>query len=183
LAFNRITDLNDLIGMSHLRVLDLEENQITNLDECEILQCCSSLKALTLSGNPGSQIPDYVERVHALLPQLKYLDESRIRPKREEPKVTIAPLDLPFEKIEKGEKCGVKPCSSEEFSRDAAVSEFVLDVAEERPPTSRGVFQPSREDVMGSWVKPKQRLVTRAIVTPKLTRPSSSCLLTRVGKQ
>jgi hypothetical protein len=185
LAFNRITDLNDLIGMANLRVLDLEDNQITNLDECAILQCCSSLKALALAGNPGSQIPDYREHVHALLPQLIYLDEKRIKPKQEEPKVRIAPLDLPFEaleKIEKGEKCGVKPRSSEEFSRDVAVSEFVLDVADERPPTSRGIFEPSRDDVMGSWAKPKQRLVTRAIVTPKLTRPGSSCLLTRVGK-
>jgi hypothetical protein len=113
------------------------------------------------------------------------LDEKRIKPKREEPKVRMAPLDLPFEameKIEKGEKCGVKPRSSEEFSRDAAVSEFVLDIADERPPTSRGIFAPSRDDVTGSWAKPKQRLVTRAIVTPKLARPGSSCLLTRVGK-
>jgi hypothetical protein len=185
LAFNRLTDLNELIGMSNLRVLDLEDNQIPDLAECEILQCCSSLKALTLAGNPGSSVPAYRDRIHALLPQLTYLDEKRIKPKQESPRVRIAPIELPceeFGKIPKGEKCGVKPQSSEEVCRDAAVSELVLDIAEERPPTARGHFEAPRDDVMASWVKPKQRLATRSIVTPKLARPVSSCLVGRPGK-
>jgi hypothetical protein len=182
LAFNSITELSDLIGMSNLRVLDLEENQISNLVECEILQCCSSLKALTLAGNPGTQIGNYRERTHELLPQLVYLDEKRIKPKREEPKVRIAELQFEMmDKIEKGEKCGVKPRSSEEVSRDVAVSDLVLDMVEQRPPTARGHFGRQQEDIMASWVKPKQKLVTKAIVTPKLARPMSACLLTRTG--
>jgi hypothetical protein len=182
LAFNQITDLNDLIGISNLRVLDLEENRIPNLSEVQILQCCSSLKALTLLGNPGTLVPDYREQIHELLPQIVYLDEKRIKPRREEPKVRIAAIDLPIEKIEKRERCGVKPRSSEEVSRDAAVSELVLDIAEERPPTSRGYFRGQIDDVMTSWVKPKQKIVSKSIVTPKLARPLSSCLLTRSGK-
>jgi hypothetical protein len=172
LAFNRVTDLNELIGMSNLRVLDLEENKIPNLIEVQILQCCSSLKALTLVGNPGTLVSDYRERIHELLPQLVYLDEKRIKPKRE---VRIAPIDLQIEKIEKGEGCGVKPKSSEEVYRDVAVSDLVLDIAEERPPTARGHFKMG--DVMTSWVKPKQKIVSKTIVTPKLGKSLSSCLL------
>jgi len=182
LAFNRIADLTELIGLSNLRILDLEENEIQKLEDCEILQCCSSLKALTLSGNPGTNVPDYRDRIHQLLPSLVYLDEKKLkRPRPEpEPQITFAALDIP--KIEKGEKCGIKPRSSEGASRDHAISEYVLDMADERPPTARAHFPDGRRDVTGSWLRPKQKLVTKGIVMPKLGRPVSSSLRSRASK-
>jgi hypothetical protein len=159
--------------MPRLRVVDLESNEISSLVECEFLQCCPSLQFLTLLGNPGSIVTDYREQIHAMLPQLRYLDEKRIEEKVEEMKPVS--LWMPLDKIEKGEKCNVKPKSSEKASRNEAVSEMLLDVAEMRPPTARAHPQSRMLQVLGSWA-PGKKSNAKVIVTPKLARPLSRLL-------
>ncbi|OHT04749.1 hypothetical protein TRFO_06183 [Tritrichomonas foetus] len=82
LAFNNITDVADLLGMDSLKVLDLEDNQISDLSNIEFLTCCSGLKSLTLAGNPCVDDPEeYRTKVAKLVPNLIYLDEKRLKPK------------------------------------------------------------------------------------------------------
>lgn len=82
LAFNKITDVSDLMGMDSLQVIDLEENMISDLSNIEFLTCCSGLKSLTLTGNPCVDDPDeYRVKVAKLLPSLVYLDEKRLKPR------------------------------------------------------------------------------------------------------
>jgi hypothetical protein len=80
LAFNRLTDVCDLMGMEKLRIVDLKDNHLADIGNIEILSLCPRLKSLTLSGNPATIFPDYRDTVRRLLPQLVYLDESRIDP-------------------------------------------------------------------------------------------------------
>ena len=77
LAHNKISDIKDLIGMNELQILDLEDNQISNLDDIEVLSQCINLEVLTLRGNPSAVGDDYRQRVRYLLPDLKYLDEVK----------------------------------------------------------------------------------------------------------
>lgn len=93
LAFNKINDLSDLIGMNSLTVLDLEENSINDLSHIEYLTCCDGLKSLTLIGNPCVQDPDeYRSDVSKMLPNLLYLDEKRLKPLAPEDKINkLAP--------------------------------------------------------------------------------------------
>ena len=82
LAFNNITDVSDLVGMDSLKVLDLEDNLISDLSNIEFLTCCTNLKSLTLAGNPCVEDPEaYRKQVAKLVPKLMYLDEKRLRPK------------------------------------------------------------------------------------------------------
>lgn len=83
LAYNQITDVSDLMGMDKLKVLDLEDNKITDISNLEFLTCCSGLRALTLAGNPATQDPEvYRSEVLKLIPQVIYLDEKRLKPKQ-----------------------------------------------------------------------------------------------------
>jgi hypothetical protein len=176
LAFNHIGDISDLIGLDKLRILDLEENEIESLADIELLQCCSSLKALTLAGNPGASIPTCREEVKRLLPHLAYLDEKRLQSRKpsklEPPAAVFASLDLG--ETDKKEKHRVKPRSSEEPMREGTVTEQLFDLADERPPTARGIYEGGRREVAGVWAKPKQKLIMRPVVAPKVMRPVSS---------
>ena len=87
LAFNKIKDVCDLMGISSLKIVDLEDNLIDNIDNIEVLNFCSGLRALTMAGNPAANQPGYRERVAKLLPQLLYLDEKRLRPKTKKRKI------------------------------------------------------------------------------------------------
>ncbi|KAH6581888.1 hypothetical protein BASA61_008776 [Batrachochytrium salamandrivorans] len=52
LAFNRISDVSSISFLENLKILDLEENMISDLDQIENIALCSNLKELTLDGNP-----------------------------------------------------------------------------------------------------------------------------------
>lgn len=81
LAFNQITDVIDLMGMNKLKIIDLEDNKIEQLNSIEILTFCEGLRALTLQGNPAAEELDYRQKVATILPQLVYLDEKRLKAK------------------------------------------------------------------------------------------------------
>jgi Leucine-rich repeat (LRR) protein len=83
LAFNHISDVANLMGMDRLRVLDLEASEIANLSNLRYLTCCPALTAPTLAGNPGAaDNAQYAKTVAECVPNLIYLDEKRIRPKK-----------------------------------------------------------------------------------------------------
>ena len=82
LAFNHITDFCDLLGMEKLKIIDFEDNEISDLNAIEILITSPKLQALTLAGNPAAEDPEYREKVAKLLPKLIYLDEKRLKPRR-----------------------------------------------------------------------------------------------------
>lgn len=77
LSHNKISNISDLIGMNNLLILDLEANDITNIDDIEILTSCDSLEALILRGNPAANVESYRSKVRYLLPNLMYLDDVK----------------------------------------------------------------------------------------------------------
>jgi Leucine-rich repeat (LRR) protein len=163
LAFNQITDMSELMTLSKLRVLDLEENQITNIDDVEFLSCCQSLRALTLARNPAAESESYRTDVMMRIPHLVYLDEKRLRTKPRQPpgNVTIVPLEI--KKIPKGEKCATKPKSAEGTRSELQIFTEQLAEEAERPPTARA-YQAMLP------IAPKGK----KIVTPKFGRPRTS---------
>lgn len=183
LAFNRITDLSELIGMDNLRILDLEENEITNIADVEIFSTCKRLRALTLAGNPAANSEKYHEEVMKYAPQITYLDEKRLRPKKQQQirKSISKKSDINIDKIQKGEKCGVKPKTAEESKREPTISEYVEDIIAERPPTSHGMYNKKETD---SWLKPVVKPTNSSKLgnfQPKIMRPLSSCKKFKVG--
>ncbi|OHT16081.1 hypothetical protein TRFO_42071 [Tritrichomonas foetus] len=229
LAFNHINDFTELIGMNRLRILDLEENDVKNLADCAVLSCCKSLRALTLAGNPAAERENYRKDVMSYVPQLIYLDEKRLVPKKSssstpvrsqtkdikenkelnevlkqnEEQQAVIPLikkkevdttkrstssvkfSLTPVKSPKSEKC-VKPRTAEEPRRETTVTEYIEDMVEERPPTSRGHYS---KNVMDSWLKPVSKpsimpknSASKNSASPKILRPVSSCSRSRASR-
>jgi hypothetical protein len=136
LAFNKLTDVCDLMGMEKLRFVDLEDNLLENIENIQILNLCPGLTALTLIGNPASKIPDYRLRVNELLPQLIYLDEKRIAQKsKKAPRVIfrspthgeVSPIWIPTEDLEN--------------ERNTILTQQIDDIVNGRPPSARGNYQ------------------------------------------
>jgi hypothetical protein len=165
LAFNEISDVSELMGLPKLRVLDLEENRIARIADVEFLAFCPELRALTLAGNQATSSENYRMEVMALVPQVVYLDEKRLKP-RNRPTVTIEPLEIV--KIQKGEKCREKPKSAESLRSDVVVTEFVEALVDGRPPSSRAYGGGA-----GFALRPPPGKKT----SPRLTRPVSGRLV------
>jgi hypothetical protein len=104
LSFNKISDLSELIGMEKLRILDLEQNEVSAFSNLHFLKTCSQLRALTLSGNPATlNLENYAQEIENLLPQVIFLDGERVQPetlhpvtppaqpRRPPPPATVAP--------------------------------------------------------------------------------------------
>jgi hypothetical protein len=67
-----------------------------------------------LAGNPAAESVVYRPDVLETVPQLIYLDEKRLRGRKKKKQITVVTiLLLPFVKIEKGQKYGEKPKSTE----------------------------------------------------------------------
>ncbi|XP_034542533.1 leucine-rich repeat-containing protein 56 [Notolabrus celidotus] len=86
--FNNISDLSPLGMLENLELLDLEGNNVDDLVQIQYLGLCARLQTLTLELNPlcerphhtTTQTADYSYRiaVRELIPQLRYLDNSRV---------------------------------------------------------------------------------------------------------
>jgi hypothetical protein len=135
LAFNRITDLSELIGLPKLKVLDLEENCVASTVDAKFLRCCPALRALTLARNPAAQTPNYREEILEAVPQLVYLDEKRLKPK--EAKVVVVAEPLEIVKIEKRPRGREKARSVDRLRGDPVVTELMEAAINDRPPSSR----------------------------------------------
>lgn len=163
LAFNHISELTELMSLDKLTVLDLEENEISKLDDIEILKCCGALRALTLAGNPAAASESYKPDVARLIPQLVYLDEKRLRPKaRKLGQVTIAIAE------------------TEAPKEETIITDQMAEKVNQRPPSARGYHG---ESTYGRpLLKKDSKTPTKKICTPKVTRPVSSCRPNRTRK-
>jgi Leucine-rich repeat (LRR) protein len=85
LAYNEISDLSALIMLSSLEIVDLENNEITNIEQLENLAVCKELRNATLLGNP-LEFPNVLDEIDersmrarmiilSILPTLKVLDD------------------------------------------------------------------------------------------------------------
>jgi hypothetical protein len=173
LAFNKLTDVCDLMGMDSLRIIDLEDNLLTDISNIEILNLCTGLKALTLAGNPATDIPDYVERVKSLLPQLSYLDEQRIKPKRKALRSPTEPREgPPTVEIDMPDVPAFVIAKSRDEDDEKVVTALVDDLVDDRPPTARGSYGFGGFS-MGKKKAPKpQKLITASV--PRIVRPLSA---------
>ena len=197
LAFNHITDVCDLMGMDKLTIIDLEDNEIPSVKSVEVLTLCKGLKALTLSGNPAAGAPDYREQVAALLPQVVYLDEKRLRPKKprtprppkppakspppEEGGEAVAPRQ---KKVSERQVVVVEPpppevprlTQAEKEDREKVMTEMLDDLVEDRPPSARGYYGPGAFPGIGkSPVKSPAKIGQRLKPgVPRIVRPMSA---------
>lgn len=58
------------------KVLDLEGNQISSMDQLDALGTCMRLHSLCLAGNPIARRPGYRRLVHHLVAHLTTLDDE-----------------------------------------------------------------------------------------------------------
>jgi hypothetical protein len=174
LAFNQITDVCDLMGMDQLKIIDLEDNQIADISNIEILNLCTGLKALTLIGNPAANISDYVQRVRTLLPQLGYLDEQRIKPKRRIPRPPTQIPRSPSVEIEVPVVPQIPIQKSRDEDDEHVMTELLDDLVEDRPPSSRGYF--GLTDFHNSSGKSRGQRSQKLILptVPRIVRPMSA---------
>ena len=182
LAFNKITDVVDLLGMDNLKIVDLEENLLSKLDDIEVLSSSPKLKALTLVGNPAASDPNYKEKIMKLLPKLIYLDEKRIKPKRTKtprpPALPKNPSSVTFV-LDPPQEINIVPLDfskmKENDDDEILLTEQLLDKVDERPPSSYGSFE---EKVLPGFMKKsikqpsKQTIVSNS--KPKIYRPMSA---------
>lgn len=101
LAFNKITDIYELMSLHRLKVLDLEHNRLPDIDSVSLLNSCQKLKALTLIGNPCANSKTYRKDVMEKMPQIIYLDEKRLRPKTPKTKPNNSALFTPKKETDK----------------------------------------------------------------------------------
>lgn len=191
LAFNSITDVCDLMGMDKLTIIDLEDNQISDIKNVEILNLCSGLKALTLSGNPAADIPNYREEVAKILPQLAYLDEKRLKPKQAKPRAPRAPSEagtsprlkrtpsvvIKEPELQPEDTTQPGKLTAEEIEdREKIMTEMLDDIVQDRPPTARGYYGGGRDfpefsrGTKGMAPNKSQRLISG----PRIVRPMSA---------
>jgi|TARA_B110000208_G_scaffold147480_2_gene177950 Leucine-rich repeat (LRR) protein len=78
LSFNDVSDLTPLALHEHLRLLDLDSNQIDDVAQIEQLGTCERLTSLNLESNPVSSVPRFRRLVCHLVPTLEQLDDMPI---------------------------------------------------------------------------------------------------------
>lgn len=76
LAENRITDVEKLSGLTSLEELDLSNNQIATLQALSPLKNLKKLRVLDLIACPVSTVPDFKEKLFAMLSTLTYLNNE-----------------------------------------------------------------------------------------------------------
>ncbi|KAK4474283.1 hypothetical protein MN116_000371 [Schistosoma mekongi] len=74
---NRITVLENMENLKKLQVFSVGNNYIADLSNIKYLRQFQQLQSLCLRGNPISKNDDYKLYIHAMLPNLYYLDYQR----------------------------------------------------------------------------------------------------------
>jgi U2 small nuclear ribonucleoprotein A' len=76
LCNNKISSIDLELGkrVVNLKVLNLQNNNISKVEEIRSLKYCNKLEQLILIGNPLADVPNYKQTVLSLLPGLKILD-------------------------------------------------------------------------------------------------------------
>lgn len=87
LAYNEVSDISPISMLDRLDTLDLEGNNIDDLAQIEFLSLCTSLRCLTIEGNPVCLTPhpaqaaagyDYRYAVKKAVPSLQVLDDEAL---------------------------------------------------------------------------------------------------------
>ncbi|CAH8582111.1 unnamed protein product [Schistosoma turkestanicum] len=74
---NHITSLENMENLKNLQVFSVGNNYITELSNIKYLRQFRHLQSLCLHGNPVNENDDYKLYIHAMLPNLCYLDYQR----------------------------------------------------------------------------------------------------------
>ncbi|CAH8662892.1 unnamed protein product [Heterobilharzia americana] len=74
---NRITSLENMENLKRLQVFSVGNNNISELSNIRYLRQFHHLKSLCFRGNPASEGDEYKLYIHAMLPNLLYLDYQR----------------------------------------------------------------------------------------------------------
>jgi Leucine-rich repeat (LRR) protein len=79
---NKISFLDSDFGKSltNLKVLNLQNNNISKIEDILPLKYCTQLEQLILIGNPITETTDYEQQILTILPDLKILDFQFISP-------------------------------------------------------------------------------------------------------
>ncbi|XP_072013329.1 geranylgeranyl transferase type-2 subunit alpha-like [Amphiura filiformis] len=75
---NKIGDLSRACNLSCLEMLSLKSNCITTIDQLSPLATCTRLRALDLHDNPVCSLPEFKDKIKALLPQLSQLNGEQL---------------------------------------------------------------------------------------------------------
>ena len=78
-SLNSIKTLSSFSKCTKLYQLHLRHNMIAEFSELQYLQTLPQLKELTLTENPICELPDYVQRVRQMLPNLSVLDKVQLK--------------------------------------------------------------------------------------------------------
>jgi Leucine-rich repeat (LRR) protein len=70
ISYNEIDDLFDIGFLEHLRVLDLEGNNVKNMDQLYYLKRCKALTDVNLKFNPVSLENDYYDKIIEYVPAI-----------------------------------------------------------------------------------------------------------------
>ncbi|XP_029969912.1 leucine-rich repeat and guanylate kinase domain-containing protein [Salarias fasciatus] len=97
LSLNRIASLSGLQNLHMLGLINLEKNQISEIQECKHIYNLSSLRDLSLVGNPVQEQPDYRLAVIFLLQHLTVLDQEKVT--AEEKVASVNKYDPPLEVV------------------------------------------------------------------------------------
>ena len=82
LSYNEISDISPLSMVDTLELVDIESNNVKTMEQVEFLSMCPNLTALNIEGNPVTctmNEGEQREKVHALIPQLEYLDDMPVK--------------------------------------------------------------------------------------------------------
>ena len=79
LSANQIKDISVFKKLKNIRELYLKDNQINDFSQFENLKNCKKLEKLAIKGNPITTIPNYIQKIVEILPQLKKLDDIELK--------------------------------------------------------------------------------------------------------
>lgn len=145
LPYNEIEDVSDLVGIQSLKILNLQNNNISDILNIEFLSYCPNLTSLFLDGNPClKKSKNFKEKIHSLVPNLIYLDDSKIISKVSSNSSSV-------------------PCSfSDSLSIPCSSPDIVhMDSNQSKESSSKNVSTPKKQN----FSKEKQYIVTKS---PKL---------------
>jgi Leucine-rich repeat (LRR) protein len=94
-GFNQITDISELVGLTKLKILNIESNNLESIEDIQLLACCPSFRRLYLRGNGVENTDDYRNAVKVSIPQLTHLDGVKFGCEEEVPPPPAEPVETP----------------------------------------------------------------------------------------